>query len=148
VARIDTSPSWTAEALGDVECRRLMGTAGFGRLSFTQGALPVIQPVRFGIGNGQVVIPTRAGSKLARAVRGAVVAFEVDCLDPLTGAGWTVTAVGPAHVLTDADDVAAAALLGLQTWIPNELYSYVAVQIVIMRGYRLLRAPNEHLLSG
>jgi hypothetical protein len=142
VARIDVSPSWTAEALDDAECRRLMRTADFGRLSFTQGALPVIQPVRFGIGHGQLVIPTRAGSKLARAVRGAVVAFEVDCLDPLTGAGWTVTAVGPAHVLTDTDDVAAAALLGLRTWIPVDQYSYVAVQIGLLRGYRVSRAPD------
>jgi hypothetical protein len=122
-----------------------MSTADFGRLAFTQRALPVVQPVRFGMGNGQVVIPTRTGSKLARAVRGAVVAFEVDRLDPLTGAGWTVTAVGPAHVLTDSDDVAAAALLGLRTWIPTDHYSYVAVQIGILRGYRVFpgteRAP-------
>jgi hypothetical protein len=124
-----------------------MSTPDVGRLAFTHGALPVIQPVRFAIRNGQVVIPTRPDSQLARAVRGAVVAFEVDSLDPLTGAGWTVTAVGPAHVLTDSDDVAAAALLGLRTWIPMDLYSYVAVEIGILRGYRVFRAPNGRLLS-
>ncbi|MCW2636373.1 MAG: pyridoxamine 5-phosphate oxidase-related FMN-binding protein [Blastococcus sp.] len=147
VARIDPSPSWTAEALDDPECRRLMRTVEFGRLSFTRGALPVVQPVRFGIRHGEVVIPTRTGSKLARAVRGAVVAFEVDCLDELTGAGWTVSAVGPAHVLTDTDDVAAAAHLGLRTWIPLDHYSYVAVHIVLLRGYRVFPAPNGRTLS-
>ena len=137
VARIDGSPSWTAEALDDIECRRLLATADFGRLVFTAAALPVVQPVRFGVRDGQVLIPTRAGGQLARAVRGAVVAFEVDGLDALTGAGWTVTAVGPAHVLTDPDDIAAAALLGLRTWIPTARYSYVAVQIGLLRGYRV-----------
>jgi hypothetical protein len=99
--------------------------------------------VRFGIRNGTLLIPTRAGSALARAVRGAVVAFEGDCLDLLTGAGWTVTAVGPAHVLTDPDDIAAAALLGLQTWIPATHHSYVAVHIGILRGYRVFPATDR-----
>ncbi|MCW2701250.1 MAG: pyridoxamine 5-phosphate oxidase-related FMN-binding protein [Blastococcus sp.] len=137
VVHIDGSLPWTAEALDDVECRRLMCTADVGRLAFTEGALPVVQPVRFGIGDGQVVIPTHAGSRLGRAVRGAVVAFEVDCLDRLTGGGWTVTAVGPARVLTHPDEVAGAALLGLRTWMPTEHYGYVAVQISLLRGYRV-----------
>ncbi len=140
---IDDTSSWTAVALDDVECRRLLATPDFGRLVFTSDALPVVQPVRFGVRDGQVLIPTHAGGRLARAVRGAVVAFQVDCLDALTGAGWTVTAVGPAHVLTDPDDIAAASLLGLQTWIPTAPYSYVAVQIGILRGYRVLPVPDQ-----
>jgi hypothetical protein len=97
----------------------------------------VVQPVRFGVRDGQVLIPAHAGGRLARAVRGAVVAFEVDWLDADTGAGWTVTAVGPARVLTDPDDISAAALLGLRTWMPTAPYSYVAVQIGLLRGYRV-----------
>ena len=138
-------------ALDDIECRRLLATPDFGRLVFTSGALPVVRPVRFGVRNGQVLIPTHAGGRLAHAVRGAVVAFEVDCMDALTGAGWTVTAVGPAHVLTDPDDIAAAALLGLRTWTPTARYSYVAVQIGILRGYRVSpvtdRAPASPVVD-
>ena len=130
-------------ALDDIECRRLLTTPDFGRLVFTHGALPVVQPVRFCVHDGQVVIPTREGGQLSRAVRGAVVAFEVDYLDGMTGAGWTVTAVGPAHVLSDPDDIAAAALLGLRTWVPTARYSYVAVQIGILRGYRVSPIPDR-----
>jgi hypothetical protein len=140
---IDGTASWTAVALGDSECRTLLATADIGRLVFTSGALPVVQPVRFDVRNGQVLIPTRTDSRLARAVRGAVVAFEVDRLDEVTGAGWTVTAVGPAHVLTDPGDIAAAALLGLRTWIPTARYSYVAVQIGLLRGYRVAPVPDR-----
>jgi hypothetical protein len=121
----------------------LLATADFGRLVFTRGALPVVQPVRFSVHDGHVVIATREGGQLARAVRGAVVAFQVDHLDALTGAGWTVTAVGPAHVLTDAADIAGASLLGLRTWIPLSRYSYVAVRIGILRGYRVSPATDR-----
>ena len=130
-------------SLGDIECRRLLATSDIGRLVFTRDALPVVQPVRFGVRNGQVLIPTRTGSRLARAVRGAVVAFEVDFIDEVTGAGWTVTVVGPAHVLTDPDDIAAASLLGLRTWIPTARYSYVAVEIGLLRGYRVAPVPDR-----
>jgi hypothetical protein len=134
---IDDGPSGTVVALDDIECRRLLATPDIGRLVFTSGALPVVQPVRFCVRDEQVLIPTHAGGRLARAVRGAVVAFEVDSMDALTGAGWTVTAVGPARVLIDPDDIAAAALLGLKTWIPTARYSYVAVQIGMLHGYRV-----------
>jgi hypothetical protein len=103
----------------------------------------VVQPVQFCVHDGDVVIAAREGGQLSRAVRGAVVAFQVDHLDALTGAGWTVTAVGPAHVLADADDITAAAQLGLRTWIPTAHYSYVAVQLGILRGYRLFPAIDR-----
>jgi hypothetical protein len=130
-------------ALDASECRRLLATPAIGRLVFTSGALPVVQPVRFGVRDGQVLIPTHADGQLARAVRGAVVAFEVDCMDARTGAGWTVTALGPAHVLTDPDDIATAALLGLRTWVPTTRYSYVAVEIAVLRGYRVSPATDR-----
>jgi uncharacterized protein len=121
-ALIDLTTSWTARALDDTECRRLLATPDFGRLVFTRGALPVVQPVQFRVHDEQLVIAAREGGELSRAVRGAVVAFQVDHLDAQTGAGWTVTAVGPAHVLTDVDDIASAALLGLRTWVPATRY--------------------------
>jgi hypothetical protein len=120
--------------------------ARVGRLVFTRGALPVVEPVRFGVRDGHVLIPTGEGHELSRAVRGAVVAFEVDCLDSLTGSGWAVTAVGPAHVLIDPDDIADADQLGLQTWVPTARCSYVAVHIGLLRGCRVSlvtdRAPS------
>ena len=142
-ALIDETVPHAAEALDDLECRRLLTTHGLGRLVFTSDALPVVQVVRFGVRDGHVLIPTRADGRLSRAVRGAVVAFQVDSLDAETGAGWTVTAVGPAHVLTDPADIAAAALLGLRTWIPTSRCSYIAVQMGMLRGCRLSALPDR-----
>jgi hypothetical protein len=137
VLAMEGTTSRVTETLNELECRRLLATAGFGRLVFTRDALPVIQPLRFCLRGGQLLLPTRSGSSLVRAVRGAVVAFQADCLDEVTGVGWTITAIGPAHVLTDPDDIAAAASLGLHSWIPLPAYTYLAVEIGLIRGYRL-----------
>ncbi|MDQ1661658.1 MAG: hypothetical protein QOJ68_1638 [Blastococcus sp.] len=134
---MEGTTSRVTEALNELECRRLLATAGFGRLVFTRDALPVVQPMRFCLRGGQLLLPTRSGSSLTRAMRGAVVAFQADCLDELTGTGWTITAVGPAHLLTDPGDIAAADTLGLQSWIPLAAYSYIAVEIGLLRGYRV-----------
>jgi nitroimidazol reductase NimA-like FMN-containing flavoprotein (pyridoxamine 5'-phosphate oxidase superfamily) len=58
--------------LQESESRSLLTTAPIGRLAFTEGALPAIQPVRFVVVDHQIIIPTRMGSKVATASRGAV----------------------------------------------------------------------------
>jgi hypothetical protein len=131
------------ESLDDAECRRLLATVAFGRLVFTRDALPAVQVLRYCLRGAQILMPIRAGSALSRAVRGAVVAFEADCVDPLTETGWTITAVGPAHVLTEPHDVAAAEQLGLQIWIPSAPYSYLAVEIGTLHGCRVARVRDR-----
>jgi hypothetical protein len=136
------TPPRVTESLGELECRSLLATAGFGRLIFTRHALPVVEPVRFGIRRGQILIPTGSDDDLSPSIRGAVVAFEVDCLDAESGTGWTVTAVGPAHVLTDEDDIADAERLELQPWVPSVNCCFVAVEIRLLRGRRVSRVTR------
>lgn len=124
------------EVLGEDDCRRLLPTATIGRLAFTEGALPTIQPVSFGVLGDQIVIPTRTGSKVAVASRGAVVAFEVDSVDPDARTGWNVTVVGPSRVVVGSE-VAALDALGLSPWAPASDRCYVAVAIQIIRGRRI-----------
>jgi len=86
------------EALGRDECLRLLGSAGIGRLAYTQAALPAIRPVSFLLRGADVLIPVRIGSPLADAVRGAVVAFQTDFYDGAARTGWSVTIVGASRV--------------------------------------------------
>jgi hypothetical protein len=86
------------ESLSVGDCLRLLGSAGIGRLAYTQAALPAVRPVTFTLGGDDVLIPVHAGSPLVGAVRGAVVAFEADAYDA-GRAGWTVTVVGPSRVV-------------------------------------------------
>ena len=130
--------------LNEEECRELLGTAVIGRLAFTEGALPAVQPVHFTLLGGHVFIPTRPGSKVAAATANTVVAFEADDFDPRTKTGWSVTTVGPSRLLTDPDEIDALEALGLRPWAPTPHRCYIAVRTSIWHGRRL-SAPT---LSG
>ena len=95
------------EVLDEDACRRLLGTTGTGRIGFTDGALPAILPVPFAVRDGHVMIPERRGSPVESALRGAVVAFQVDSFDTGTRTGWSVTVVGLTRLVSDPRDVAA-----------------------------------------
>jgi hypothetical protein len=86
-------------ALGEQESLRLLHTTTIGRVAYSQAALPAIRAVSYNLRDGAVVIPTRAGSALAQAARGAVVAFEADSYDQAARTGWCVTVVGPSRVV-------------------------------------------------
>ena len=125
------------EVLDEDECRRLLPTAVIGRLAFTEGALPVILPVAFGVHQNRIVIPTRPGSKMATASRRAVVAFEADAFDPVTRTGWNVTVVGPSRVVTDAAEAAALEAFGVSPWIAAPSCCFITVLMQIIRGRRI-----------
>jgi hypothetical protein len=111
--------------LGREECLSLLGTAGIGRLAYTEAALPAIRPVFFWLRAGDVVIPAHAGSPLVAAIRGAVVAFEADDYDDADRTGWSVTVVGPSRVLHAAPPQRSGPELCL-----------IAVQFGIVQGWR------------
>ncbi|MGY1744191.1 pyridoxamine 5'-phosphate oxidase family protein [Blastococcus sp. SYSU D00695] len=136
---MSTTPDPVLVPLTPGECHRLLGTAPIGRLAFTVGALPTIEPVHFAVRDDEVLIPTRRGSKVQAASRGAVVAFEVDDVDVATRTGWSVTVVGPSRVLSDAGEVAALHAAGLAPWVPAGQACVVAVRISRITGRRLSR---------
>ena len=120
------------EVLTESECRTLLASAAIGRLGFTTGALPAITPVPFAVHHGQVVIPALPGGREAAACRGAVVAFEVDCVDR-GGSAWAVTAVGPSRVVTGVDEITALDGLGVEGWAPRS-GCYVVVETSQVTG--------------
>ena len=123
--------------LTERECRELLGTAPVGRIVFTDRALPAIQPVSFAIADGEVVILTPAGSKLAAAARNAVVAFETDEFDPNTTAGWSVVVIGRARVVANGDELDLMRTLPLTSWAPGEPVHYIAITPELISGHRL-----------
>lgn len=130
------------EVLDDGECRRLLAGAVIGRLAYTEGALPAIQPLHFTLYRGRVLIPTSAGSKVAAASRGAVVAFEVDDFDVESRTGWNVTVVGPAQVVSAPAEVAVLDRLGVAAWAPAEAPCYIAIDAALVRGRRIVELPE------
>ncbi len=130
----------TLQTLDEAECRRLLGTMDIGRLGFTAGAMPAIVPVPFAVHENCLFVPARRGDDLVRSVRGAVVVLEVDSYRDTAGAGWCVTVVGPARVLTERRDVECIDRLHLFPRSEDPDRCFITVQAGRTRGWRAVAA--------
>ena len=124
------------------ECLQLMASVPVGRVIYTRRALPAVELVNFALDQGDIVIRTDRSGKLAAAARGAVVAFEADCLDPAHQAGWSVTAIGPSREVTDPEEIGRLQKIGLRSWAPGVREHFITISPVIMNG-RHLRAHGQ-----
>jgi nitroimidazol reductase NimA-like FMN-containing flavoprotein (pyridoxamine 5'-phosphate oxidase superfamily) len=86
-----------------VDCLQLLAAGGLGRVVFTASAMPAVQPVRYVLRGEEVVFQVVDGDPLSMATQHAVVGFQVDDIDPVTHAGWSVLGVGQAYEISDAD---------------------------------------------
>lgn len=125
------------EILSREECLELLGSSPIGRIVFTDRALPAVQPVNFCLFEGNVVIRTMAGSKLAAAARHAVVAFEVDEFDAEMRWGWSVTAVGHARAVTDPEETSRLSQLPLSPWAPGKRDHFIVMAPEQISGRRI-----------
>ncbi|HET6832941.1 MAG TPA: pyridoxamine 5'-phosphate oxidase family protein [Acidimicrobiales bacterium] len=134
------------EVLGRDACLRLLATATLGRVGVSSGALPSVLPVNFRFDGRQILIRTGMGTKLDAAVNNAVVAFEVDEIDPVAHTGWSVLVTGLARELTDAGELAAAQVPPLARWAPRGDHRVIAISTELVSGRRVvagLAAPTE-----
>jgi hypothetical protein len=130
------------DVLDETESRRLLATASMGRLAFTEGAMPTIQPASFAVSGNDVLIPTGLGSKMAAGSRGAVLAFEVDNYDLTERTGWNVTVVGPSRLIRDPTHITALDALGALPWAPATTHCYIALHMAVVRG-RLISSSGR-----
>jgi len=137
------------------ECLVLLDLAYVGRVGLSVHALPVILPVNYVVHKGDVVFRTSAGTKLAAATAGAVVAFEVDHHDPHGTRGWSVLLQGRAEEVVDPERVAQAATLPLHSWaLDGAADHFVRLHPTLISGRRFRPAelPDETInwrgLSG
>jgi hypothetical protein len=128
------------DVLDDTECRRLLTAGSIGRIAFTEGAMPTIQPASYVIEGNDLLIPTGLGSKMAAGSRGAVLAFEVDDYDLTARTGWNVTVIGPSRLISDPDQVTQLDALGVQPWAPTTTHCYIALRMTMIRGRRISAA--------
>jgi nitroimidazol reductase NimA-like FMN-containing flavoprotein (pyridoxamine 5'-phosphate oxidase superfamily) len=122
-------------------CLRLIKSVAVGRIIYTRQAMPAVELVNFAVDSGDIVIRTNRSGKLAAAVSGAVVAFEVDHLDPGNKGGWSVTAIGRSREVTDPADADRLRGIGLSAWAPGEREHFIRISPEILNG-RMLHAPD------
>jgi nitroimidazol reductase NimA-like FMN-containing flavoprotein (pyridoxamine 5'-phosphate oxidase superfamily) len=136
----------TLEQLSRGECLRLVRQVPVGRIVYTRQALPAVELVNFSLDDGDIVIRTDASGKLAAATRGAVVAFEADCVDTATHAGWSVTIVGLSRAVTDSEEIRRLEQTGPASWAPGERDHFIRISPTIVNGRRI--AAQRHMGNG
>ncbi|MGW1564258.1 pyridoxamine 5'-phosphate oxidase family protein [Streptomyces sp. NPDC002144] len=80
---------------------------------------------------------TASASEPARAVDGAVVAFEADAADVETHSGWSVV-TGRAEIVTDPADAAGLERVGPHAWVPSPEEVFVRIESELVTGRELV----------
>jgi nitroimidazol reductase NimA-like FMN-containing flavoprotein (pyridoxamine 5'-phosphate oxidase superfamily) len=117
-------------------CWDLVGQADVGRLAVSIADHPDIFPVNFVVDHGTVVFRTAEGTKLAGAVLGRAVAFEVDGYEPAAGVAWSVVIKGRARELERMQDVFDALELPLFPWHASPKHRFVRIEPDEVSGRR------------
>lgn len=129
------------ERLSRDECLRLLAAGTLGRIGFHTGALPVVLPVAYAADEDGVVVRVQGGSQLELAMRDAVVAFEIDDVDPVHGTAWSVAVTGVTHRVTDPADLARVRALPLDDWAVDDSDRFVRISLDLVSGRRRALAP-------
>ncbi|MGE0877990.1 MAG: pyridoxamine 5'-phosphate oxidase family protein [Acidimicrobiia bacterium] len=111
-----TDPMTGMTILEAVDCWKLLREADVGRLAVSIAGHPDIFPINHIVNDGAVMFRCQAGTKLAAAVLGQSVAFEIDGYDAWTGDAWSVVVKGRAIELEKYADIDAAESLPLFSW--------------------------------
>ena len=127
----------TLQHLSRDQCLQLMGQVPVGRIVYTRQALPAVELVNFTLVDGDIVIRTDSGGKLAAATRGAVVAFETDSADTAAHTGWSVAVVGYCRAVTDNEEILRLEQTGLNPWAPGKRDHFIRISPEIVNGRRL-----------
>jgi len=122
--------------LDTATCLEVLRGQQVGRLAVSIRDHPDIFPVNFVVDRGAVVFRTAEGTKLAAAVLGRGVAFEVDGVDDETGEAWSVVVKGRAVELQRLEELFEAANLPLYPWHAAPKHRYVRIDPVEITGRR------------
>jgi hypothetical protein len=130
------------------EALELLAGAPFGRIVFTEHALPAIRLVNHALVDGRILIRTHKGAALTVAVPagrtpGVVVVYEADDIDVVSRTGWSVSVTGYARLVALDSDGAGEGVPEVWASIPDpwfdaEMTHLVVIQPEMVTGMRLV----------
>lgn len=132
------------EELDSDECWRLLARTEVGRLAVSIANHPDIFPINYIVDDESVVFRSAAGTKLAAAVLGRGIAFEIDGYDAERGEAWSVVVKGSAHEVDDMGERMQAEDLPLFPWHVGPKPNFVRIQPEIVTGRRFRALGAEH----
>lgn len=126
--------------LTEEESLALAATVPVGRVVYARNSIPAVHLVNFKLDGKDVIFRTRKGAKFGAAVADAVIAFEVDEIDPATRSGWTVSLTGRSRLVSRRDEQERLAELNVDPWLPDREY-YIRVMTAVVTGRRI--SPDQ-----
>lgn len=117
-------------------CLGLLRTSEVGRLAVSIKEYPDIFPINYVVDRGTVVFRSAEGTKLAAALLGRGVAFEVDGYDPDAGEAWSVVVKGSAVEIEKMYEMFDALDLPLFPWHAGPKHRFVRIEPVEITGRR------------
>ena len=138
------------EILDRDACLRLLRSHVLGRIGITVDGHPVVLPVNYHLFDGQLIIQTGQGTRLATGTDRTVVAFEVDDIDN-TGHGWSVALTGIALEITDTELIDELQTLPFNRWVRAKGDRYVGISLDLVTGRRTIDAvprPDDPASGG
>ncbi|MGW1992177.1 pyridoxamine 5'-phosphate oxidase family protein [Embleya sp. NPDC001921] len=132
----------TRRPLGRREALELMASAPLGRVVVSEGALPAVYLVPFALDRDHVVFRAPLDSRLAKAARDAVVAFQADRVDPSARTGWTATVTGQASLVRDPAAVARLDGLVPTSGAREEGQAWFRVTTELVTGHLIPEPPG------
>jgi hypothetical protein len=140
---MDIVPS-PPSGIGRAEALFLLASVPFGRIVFTERALPAIRLVNHLVEDGDLIVRNDHDSAIVAgdgaAARGTVVAYEADDVDPVTCVGWSVTVTGTATLITHSAVVARYQRALRPSAVTGQL---IRVHAGIVAGHRFGPRPGS-----
>lgn len=124
------------EELSATECWRLLRTHEVGRLAVSITDHPDIFPINYVVDGDAIVFRTGPGTKLAAAVLGRGIAFEIDGYDPIAGDAWSVVVKGQARQVEHMIEYFEADDLPLFPWHASPKPDIVRIEPLEVTGRR------------
>ncbi|HWM22999.1 MAG TPA: pyridoxamine 5'-phosphate oxidase family protein [Ilumatobacteraceae bacterium] len=124
------------ENLSLSECWDLLRREVVGRLAVALADTPDIFPINYIVDHGSIVFRSAPGTKLAAAVLGCGVAFEIDGYDTVDTTAWSVVVKGVARRIESMKDYIEADDLPLFPWHAAPKPEIVRIEPEIVTGRR------------
>ena len=126
--------------LDDELCSGILRRNARGRIALSVDALPVILPVNYELAGEDIIMCVVLDDRHLTALDHTVVAFEVDEIDPITGAGLSVMVQGLARDVGICDRPTGSAESGRQLPTPAHPTVSLAISTLDSRTW----PPCEH----
>jgi nitroimidazol reductase NimA-like FMN-containing flavoprotein (pyridoxamine 5'-phosphate oxidase superfamily) len=126
------------EELDQSACWQLLRDNEVGRLAVSIAEHPDIFPINYVADHGTIVFRTNEGTKLAGAVLGLAVAFEIDGYDPGQGEAWSVVVKGRAMEVEQLLGRFEVADLPLFPWHAGPKFRVVRIEPDEVTGRRFV----------